>query len=396
MRKEEYLEALASSLGGLEAEVREDILLEMGSHLDDLLAREPGRPEEEIVGGLTPAPVLAASLLVELGLGGPQPDRPTGKASREGPPSPGLDELLREGLRGWREAGSRRGGTWEASLPREGLNGVRLDLTRADLSLEPVQGREFQIRASLESRRGKDSEPPLVAIEEGCLVLKEGPGSRVLKLSLGFPQGLSRLAATSSSGSIDCRAGGLDCDFSSGSGDIEVEDGGIVRIKAGSGEIQVRDCLSLVVQAGSGDVDARDVEEALQVKAGSGEVRVKGRPGAVDVTSSSGDLELDLGPSMVKATTSSGAISLRAPEGLAGGALSTSSGSLEVELGECDLDILAETVSGTVRIGRDEAEEGHPRRLVRSLGRGGKALALKSASGDVEVDLAPKARREAR
>jgi DUF4097 and DUF4098 domain-containing protein YvlB len=150
--------------------------------------------------------------------------------------------------------------------------------------------------------------------------------------------------------------------------------------------VRVEDCDALIAESDSGDLDVSGVEGVVRAKSSSGSIRIEGSEGPVDARSSSGDIEVELGSGPLRAETSSGNLSFRADSRFEGGLASTASGDIEAELDGGDLDILAESVSGSIGLGDARADEGAPRRLGSRLGEGGHRLAMKTVSGEIRAE----------
>jgi hypothetical protein len=458
MTRNEYLGALGAALAGAEPSVRDDILREMESHMDELAERKPELAEADLVASLSPPASLAAGLLEELGLGGSQPagasasgqagagsgrpgaessgpadgaGRGEGNGRSSGTRSEGfgfgfddsepgrrrfkihidtdeIEDSLKDGLKGLRDLGNLGdsirdavrsairgfgGGTerssreWAGGIEATGIETLDLLFPQADIELGPHSGEGFQVEIEVEG------EPEALAsyrpLQEGSgsdLRLRDAPGTRARRIDLRFPASLQVLSVETASGDIRCMAEGKDVQLRSRSGDIEVKDGRQCRITTASGDLSVRRCADLAARSTSGDMEIEDVEGAAIVESSSGEISMEDVGGPVEVHSASGDLELGIDEGPVRAVTASGSIFLRAGKAFRGGELGSKSGDIEVELDRANLEIFAETVSGDIELGGEEADDSVPHRLKAVAGRGGAQLALRSVSGSIEAD----------
>lgn len=146
---------------------------------------------------------------------------------------------------------------------------------------------------------------------------------------------------------------GLDVQFSTGSGDVEVSNlvmdlhatlgsgdvslsyvTGDIRFTAGSGDLTLKTYNgSLRATTGSGDVDAQDVDGDVTITTGSGDVDINGANGSLRITTGSGDVSardfVALGE--VKLTTGSGDVLVSLAGELKGDlSLTTGSGTSEL------------------------------------------------------------------
>jgi len=164
---------------------------------------------------------------------------------------------------------------------------------------------------------------------------------------------------------VDGRIGSLRVRM--GSGDVRFDEvGGDVTVKTASGDVRGRRVAGdLVVQGASGDVAVTRVEGSLELRTASGDLRIGDADGRVHATTMSGDLQVRAlaGPS-AELRSVSGDIEVGVPQGR-GVYLDLSSLNGEVrsdlEAGVSpagdpdagpDLDLIASTVSGDVRVRR--------------------------------------------
>jgi DUF4097 and DUF4098 domain-containing protein YvlB len=217
-------------------------------------------------------------------------------------------------------------------------------------------------------------------------------------------------------------------EFKTGSGDIEVSEvEGNVTANAGSGSLKIRKCKNtLDLQTGSGEIGVAECEGMVNVDSGSGGIKVQKHVGSANLHTASGKIRVTGIEGDLKATSDSGGITVRRSTGpldlhalsgrisadqeaLAGRAnFKTSSGSINVKLGEGTAPVVASTNSGTITFSlpvdftgeldaktasgtircqfsliADEKVKGH---LKGRIGEGkGATLNLQTSSGNINV-----------
>lgn len=298
-----------------------------------------------------------------------------------------IRDAVRRAVRGFGGGLDRASREWSASLDVEDVDELSLDFSRADMTIEPQEGSSLSLEIEVEGEPDVLGDyEPLVTREGRALAIKDAEGSRARRLEIRIPASILRLAVDTVSGDIECDAGGRDLRISTVSGDVELERSDRAQVTTVSGDIDIRDCAALVLETKSGDMDIEDIPGMVRAKSASGDIRIEGAGGPVEATSLSGDLELGLGEGPLKASTASGNVNLDAGSGFAGGEVDSKSGDIEADLAGADLEIFAETVSGDVELGDEDAPDSIPRRLKAVAGKGGARLVLRSVSGNVRAD----------
>lgn len=127
---------------------------------------------------------------------------------------------------------------------------------------------------------------------------------------------------------------GLDIRFSTGSGDIEINDvDGSFRLSLGSGDATVRNLRGELRHAsGSGDLEIAGYAGSLRTATGSGDISIETSSGEIDAATGSGDVEIEGHMGALKAATGSGDVNV--DELVANGdvSLATGSGDIDVSL----------------------------------------------------------------
>lgn len=127
---------------------------------------------------------------------------------------------------------------------------------------------------------------------------------------------------------------GLDIRFSTGSGDIDINDiEATLRLSLGSGDVTLRDLRGEVRHAsGSGDLELNGFTGSLRSATGSGDISIEASTGEIDAATGSGDVEVEGHMGALKAATGSGDVSV--DELVANGevSLATGSGDIDVSL----------------------------------------------------------------
>ena len=194
-----------------------------------------------------------------------------------------------------------------------------------------------------------------------------------ISLSVGIPEGMSRVEA------------------STGSGDLEVDGVNVVQLKAHtkSGDLDVRDAKAdwMDVRTGSGDINIFSIEAGnMACQTGSGSIdadAIRGR--RAEVQSGSGDIDFDGDFEEYIVRTGSGDVEMRVGSRAKAVLVETGSGDMDIDLGRVkDPSIKAHTGSGECHVyGADGT-----RRKVSSrypVGNGECKVEINSGSGDAEV-----------
>jgi len=201
-------------------------------------------------------------------------------------------------------------------------------------------------------------------------------------------EGDAELSATS--GDVEVLRLGGDLLLNVTSGDVRLDEiGGRVNATSTAGRIIARQIgASAWLQSLSGDVFVADVDGDLDIQNLTGGISARNVEGALSVNSSSGEITLELPGGPVRANSSSGNITLRtlAPAGQSLN-MASSSGLVEVILLESssfDLDLNTSTGSIRCRVPLD-LQDVSRRNLRAIMGRGGPALQVVTASGDIRI-----------
>ncbi|MFW6598002.1 DUF4097 family beta strand repeat-containing protein [Propionibacteriaceae bacterium Y2011] len=180
------------------------------------------------------------------------------------------------------------------------------------------------------------------------------------EISLDVPEGID-LQVDSGSADVVSRVGVGAARVRTGSGDVMLDQVGVLDLTTGSGDVTVNAVVGSQarVSSGSGDIEIGSCEAALQLKAASGDIVV-------------GDLR-----SLLTGSTASGDIDVKRSSGDVG--LRTASGDIAVGIGD-DLPAWLDlyTLTGDVEVNIDQAEppsDGDPYVSVHA----------RSASGDITI-----------
>jgi hypothetical protein len=167
-------------------------------------------------------------------------------------------------------------------------------------------------------------------------------------------------------------------------------------VRTGDGSISAADLAGAVsLNSGDGSIRASHVEGNLQVRTGDGSIAVTEAAGRVEADSGDGSIELAGRFDAVDVRTGDGSVRLDAFDGSALKAdwsVNTGDGSITLRLpADLDAEIDAHTGDGTVnangvvsRVEREGDEE--DRRSLRArIGKGGRALRLRSGDGSINI-----------
>lgn len=130
---------------------------------------------------------------------------------------------------------------------------------------------------------------------------------------------------------------GLDIRFSTGSGDLEVNDLDVnLNLSSGSGDVSLKRVNGEIRHAsGSGDLDIDAFSGTLRSATGSGDFSLSGSSGDFSVATGSGDVDVDGHIGALKASTGSGDVTVE--DLVANGDIKIATGS-----GDIDLELSAE------------------------------------------------------
>lgn len=151
--------------------------------------------------------------------------------------------------------------------------------------------------------------------------------------------------------------------ITSGSGDLDIEQGDELRCTTGSGDISVRTITgnTSTVSSGSGDISIQQTSAALQVKSASGDVTVDRLSDALRANTASGDIAVNATTGSIDARTASGSVRVGVAASLPAWLdLNSRSGSVDIDLdntetpgpGDPYVAIKAVTASGDISITR--------------------------------------------
>ena len=192
----------------------------------------------------------------------------------------------------------------------------------------------------------------------------------------------------STSGDIEVRSAGDRLEASSTSGDVSAEGIRRARVSSVSGDLAIRQVAgSLGASTSSGDITVSGAGDSLSLSSVSGDIHADRAPRGFRGESSSGEVVARAVSGAVRVGTSSGDVTLGLREPLLGVDVSTSSGSIRLDLDttvRCAVDL--RTSSGSLDVGLPMEMSSVSRRSVTGSIRGGKTpLVLRTASGDITV-----------
>jgi len=245
---------------------------------------------------------------------------------------------------------------------------------------------ELQIRGPAPALAGWK---PSVRRSEGILVLAdEGSGGvHVAEARILVPGVFRDVEVHSESGSIEARGVAVDLLARTGSGDIRVEGGAMVELYSDTGGVEAEGAAGLSARVGSGSFRCRGIGGTVSVESQSGDILIEEAAGNVVVIAASGDVSVQKPGGRLRISSGSGDVELELVGRFLGGEVSTASGDVSLQLSEADLELRAETLSGSLEApGTEIAVTSGPRRCALRLGAGGRRLHVRSVSGDVEID----------
>lgn len=364
MKRQEYIDALSRELYGFDDAAREDIVLEIEDHIDELMASKTGASEEEVIAGLEKPESLAASLRAEAGIADEprQPRRDFEENSRD-------EEALKREDQGSRRDDSRRG------KARITINGE---------DLEDVLRRAFEIARIFKDKKhdedmngspdeSSDDTPFQREMDvENVKLIKVKTRSADVRILLSV-DGLSIATPGESSKDVRIR--------DEGEGSLEISTRTSVR-DADLLELKVPSSVdSLEVSTMSGDIQVLDRIGDLAARTASGDVSIKSCSGNVHVTTASGDISLDRCSEGVVAQSASGSISVRLDDQCASASIVSVSGDLDIRYPEdFDANFAWKTLSGEVECDAESSGT----RAARS-GAGLVPVRVSTTSGDIAI-----------
>jgi hypothetical protein len=404
MTRKDYIDTLSRGLGNFEAAARQDILLEIEDHIDELAGLHPEAGEEALVEGLEKPEALARSLCAEAGIpfaedGG---EKPSGSSRTNGPGGAGegprarvsidgvdLSEVIRKALdvaKFFGGAGASMPADERARRADERARSVDEKLRRADERLRRVDEKLRGLDRIFEAGDADDGEDE--DFDEG------GGGGHQVKVD-NIPAGLVK--------AIDCQARSADIELYLSDGGVSVQADGDekpgVRVTVGdSGILEIRteagsrepDKLrigapisvdSVSIRTASGDIAVEDAAGDLELQTASGDIEVRRCSGDLRARSASGDIELAECAAAIDAESASGDIALSLDEQCDSVSLSSKSGDLALSHPEdFDAALRCSTVSGDVELDGRSIGAGSYR-----LGAGLTPVRLSTVSGDIDV-----------
>lgn len=404
MTRKDYIDALSSGLGNFDAAARQDILLEIEDHIDELAGLHPEAGEEALVDGLEKPDALARSLCAEAGIpfsearggesaGTSRPNEPRG--GHEGPRArvtiDGVDlsEVIRKAL----DVAKFFGG--ESSFSSADERARRADEKARNVD-EKLRRADERLRRVDEKLRGLDRIFEAGDADDGEDEEFDEDGSSGHEVMVdNIPASLVK--------SIDCQAKSADVELFVSDRGVSVHADGDekpgVRVTMGdSGILEIRtsggprepgslrigvpvsvDAISITTA--SGDIAVEDAAGDLELHTASGDIAVERCSGDLRARTASGDIELAECAAAIEAQSASGDIRLAAEPGCDAISLSSVSGDLELRYPEdFDASIRWRTLSGD--LDTDLAtSEAH----LAVLGAGLTPVKLSTTSGDIQI-----------
>jgi hypothetical protein len=281
-------------------------------------------------------------------------------------------------------------GYYNESLDPGQVERIVLRFPQGDLLMLPSEESgivvDLELRGPVERLHGWK---PSIRRREGIIIIAdEGiDGVIVSSARVRIPASIRDIEAHSSSGSLEIRDLFADILAATDAGNIRIAGGAQMELSSVSGEIEVEKAAAVAVRVGSGPIRCRDIGGPVSAESESGDVLVESAAGNVVVLSESGDISIQSPGGRLRLVTESGDVELEIVGRFAGGEVSTSTGDVSLSLGEADLELRAETLSGNLDIpGVEVPLTNGPRRCALRLGAGGRRLHVRSVSGDVEIE----------
>ncbi len=403
MTRKDYIATLSRGLGNFDAAARQDILLEIEDHIDELAGLHPEAGEEALVEGLEKPEVLARSLCAEAGIpfaearDGDHAESDQAEEAGRGRRGPrarvtidgvDLSEVIRKAL----DVAKFFGDDGATTSADERVRRAGEQVRRAD---EKLRRADERLRRVDEKLRGLDQLFEAGEADEGDEDFEEsGDGRHQVKVD-NIPAGLVK--------SVDCRARSSDIELFLSDASISVYAEGDekpgVRVTVGdSGNLEIRtsggprepaslrigvpisvDSISL--QTASGDISVEDAAGDLVIQSASGDIEVRRCSGDLRAESASGDIALAGCSAAIEAESASGDIALSLKEQCDSVSLSSKSGDLSFTHPEdFDASVRCSTVSGDVE--RDGGDIGAG---AFRIGAGLAPVRLSTISGDIDI-----------
>ena len=291
------------------------------------------------------------------------------------------------------------------TLPAAGITQLSVNQPRSDFEITGNDGDSIVIRADIQvwGEDHREAEEKLKSLdistenESGILCIKvDGPPwTKKRRAKVDFAIAMPRnILAEISSASGDITVSGLHkgTKLNTASGDIEISDCmGENSLSTASGNIEVNGCdeVSLKVNTASGDIEVSDCSGDLAFQTVSGDVSAS-LSGNVQGQTVSGDIDIKAEkPGEIKINSTSGDIQFN---GLISednvSAIATVSGDVSIGLASGSSAMIeAGTVSGDIECDLELSESRKSSRsLSGKLGDGKGSLAIKTVSGDIEIN----------
>ncbi len=292
------------------------------------------------------------------------------------------------------------------TVPAEGVKALSLNQPRSGIKVAGGNSDQVVIKANLqvwgddedEARERLKSLKVAAENDNGTLRVKlDGPPwtkkrRAQVDFDLEVPKNLF-LELGTASGQIEVAGVSGGARLNSASGEVSLDGcSGAIEISTASGDIELTKCAeaSVKIQTASGDIEATDLSGELAAQSVSGDLSLKLDRGRAEVSTVSGDLELEAETlENLTASTTSGDISIEVRSAPGGEIrLASVSGDVELEVpDDSDISLEASTASGDIDCGLELAERSQTsRRLTGRMGQGRVPVAIKTTSGDINVE----------
>ena len=203
-------------------------------------------------------------------------------------------------------------------------------------------------------------------------------GGESVDIEIALPAG-SRLEAESAVASLRCTGPLDECRYTTGVGDVSVEEAGAVELRTTAGDITVERARgSAEVSTGSGTVRLGSVDGAATVKNANGDIWVGRAAGELRAKAGNGSIQIDSSRGGVEAKAANGAV--RVGRAAAGGVVAESGlGAIEIGVQE-GVAAWLDLKTGFGRVVNDLAASERP-----SPGEDSLEVRARTAYGDITV-----------
>jgi len=402
MTRKDYIDTLSRGLGNFDAAARQDILLEIEDHIDELAGLHPEVGEEALVEGLEKPETLARSLCSEAGIPFAETkdedhaeSNQAKERGREGPRArvtiDGVDlsEVIRKAL----DVAKFFGGDGDFADVDAQARRADEKARRAD---ERLRRADERLRRVDEKLRGIDRIFEAGDVDGDVDEDFEESGDGLHRIMLdNIPAGLVK--------SIDCQARSSDVElFLSDSGisiraegdekpgvRVTVGDSGILEIRTSVGSREPSalkigvpiNVNSVSLRTASGDISVDDSAGDIELQSASGDIEVRRCSGDLKVKTASGDIDLSGCSANIDAESASGSIELTLDEQCDSVSMSSKSGDLSFAHPEdFDATVRCSTVSGDIERDGEDIGAGAFR-----IGAGLAPVRLSTISGDIDI-----------